>query len=325
MARIKYYYDTETCKYERVKQTKWDVTFNVLGYVVVTLLFSFGLLALFGDLFESPKFARLAKENRELKENIALMNKKMDENEGYLQALAHKDDNVYRKIFEAEPIPETIRKGGVGGVQRFRSLLEADLEQEEMIINTFERIQALRRKMFIQTKSYDEIMDLAKKKEQMWASIPAIQPVNNTEMKRLSSGYGIRMHPIMKRRIMHHGLDYSAKRGTPIYATGDGVVKKVKYYPGGYGRVVEIDHGFGFETRYAHMQMYIVKRGQKVKRGECIGYVGNTGRSTAPHLHYEVRKNGKTVDPIHYIFQGISDEEYAELVRLASQDNQSLS
>mgnify|MGYP000577884573 CR=1 FL=1 len=155
-----------------------------------------------------------------------------------------------------------------------------------------------KKQMYIQTKSYDELLNLASNKDKLFAAMPAIQPVSNKELKRLSSGYGVRIHPILKTRKMHHGIDFSAPTGTPIYATGDGVVKRVHSSPGGYGKQIELDHGYGYTTKYAHMSMFNVKKGQKVKRGECIGYVGNSGRSTAPHLHYEVLFNGRQVNPL---------------------------
>ncbi|MCG8475463.1 MAG: M23 family metallopeptidase [Cytophagales bacterium] len=324
MARIKYYYDTDTCKYERVRVTKWDVFLNASGFLAVCLIFAFLIFFVAYNYFDSPKERVLLKENKELKQKYKILDDRMKEVDQILLALQERDDNVYRTIFEAEPIPTSIRSAGVGGVNRYKDLLAEDLEQEELIIKATERLDKLKQKMYIQTRSYDRLIELAKNKEKLWASIPAIQPVSNKELKRLSSGFGMRMHPILKRKIRHHGFDYSAPRGTPIYATGDGVVKKLRRN-GAYGIQVMIDHGYGYMTRYAHMQKYIVKRGQKVKRGQCIGYVGNTGRSTAPHLHYEVLKNNKPVNPINYIFQGITPEEYDELLKLASIENQSLS
>ncbi|MDR6240876.1 M23 family metallopeptidase [Aureibacter tunicatorum] len=325
MAKIKYSYDTETCKYERVKTSKSDILINALSFFSVSLIISFFILLAFQAFFTSPKEAALIKENKELKLYNEMLSKRMDDTENVLELLQSKDDNLYRTVFEAEPIPNSIRNGGVGGVKRYKDLLDLNLSQEEMIINQFEKIDRLRTRMYIQMESFDQISEMAKNKEKMWASIPAIQPVNNKEMKRLSSGFGTRMHPILKRWRLHEGVDYSAPKGTPIYATGDGKVVTVKSNFGGYGKEVVIDHGFGFTTRYAHMQSFNVKRGQKVKRGECIGFVGNTGRSTAPHLHYEVRKNDKPVNPIHYIFKDITAEEYEELLKLASVKNQSLS
>lgn len=324
MARIKYYYDTETCKYERVKVSTWDITLNLLGFLSVSLIIAIGIVIIYNSYFESPKEALLKKENQELKLYYEILDKEMKETNEMLAVLQDRDDNVYRVIFEAEAIPSSIRNAGIGGTNRYKSLLESGLEREELIISNFQKLDRLKKQMYIQTKSYDEIIQLAKDKSTMLASIPAIQPIANQELKRLASGFGMRMHPILKVRKMHTGIDYSAPRGTPIYATGDGTVVTVRSSFGGYGKQVEIDHGYGFVTKYAHMQKFNVKQGQKIKRGECIGYVGNTGRSTGPHLHYEIIKDGDKINPIHYFFKNISDSDYEKLLELASVENQSL-
>jgi len=202
--------------------------------------------------------------------------------------------------------------------------LEQGLEQEKLILSTLKKIESLKKQMYIQTKSYDEIVLLAKNKDQMYASIPAIQPVTNKELTRLASGFGRRIDPIYKVRRMHYGVDFSAPRGTPVYTTGDGVVKKVKTNYGGYGKEILIDHGYGYVTRYAHLSEFNIKKGQKVKRGECIGYIGSTGKSTAPHLHYEVIKDKRKVNPVHYFYNDLNEKEYQKILELSSIENQSL-
>ena len=324
MARIKYYYDTETCKYERVRVTTWDLTLNLMGFLSVSLIIAIGIVIVYNNYFDSPKEALLKKENEELLLYYEILEKEMKDANSMLAALQDRDDNVYRVIFEADPIPSTIRTAGFGGVQRYKNLLENGLQQEELILANFQKLDKLKKQMYIQTKSYDEILELARDKSKMLASIPAIQPIPNKELKRLASGFGLRMHPILKVRKMHTGLDYSAPRGTPIYATGDGKIITVRTNFGGYGKEVEIDHGYGFVTKYAHMESFNVKKGQKIKRGECIGYVGNTGRSTAPHLHYEIIKDGQKINPVHYFYKDIGDEEFEKLLELASKENQSL-
>ena len=324
MARIKYYYDTETCKYERVKVSTWDMTLNLLGFLSVSLIIAIGIVIIYNSYFDSPKEAILKKENQELQLYYDILEKEMEGMNDMLTALQERDDNVYRVIFEAEAIPSTIRSAGFGGAHRYRNLLESGLAKEELILSNFQKLDKLKKQMYIQTKSYDEILEMAKDKSKMLASIPAIQPINNHELTRLASGYGMRIHPILKVRKLHTGLDYSAPRGTPIYATGDGTVITVRTNFGGYGKEVEIDHGYGFVTKYAHMDSFNVKKGQKVKRGECIGYVGTTGSSTAPHCHYEIIKDGNKINPVHYIFKDINDEEYEKLLELASVENQSL-
>jgi len=326
MARIKYIYNTETCQYERVSISAWDVALNLLGFLTVALMIAIGILLVFNRYFESPKEIVLRKENEELKLHYDILDREMTDVQYMLENLKERDDNVYRLIFEADPIPNSIRTAGTGGSNKYKDLLNKDLIQEDLIIDDFNRLDKLKRQMYIQTKSYDEIIDLALHKEEMLAAIPAIQPINNKELTRLASGFGLRIHPIYKIKKMHTGLDFSAPRGTPIYATGAGKVQKVQnsYRKTGYGNQVEIDHSFGYVTKYAHMQMITVKEGQKIKRGDLIGYVGSTGGSTAPHCHYEIMKDGKKIDPIQYIIQDVTDEEYQKLLDLASRENQSL-
>ncbi|CAN5403218.1 M23 family metallopeptidase [soil metagenome] len=325
MARIKYYYDTETCKYERVKASRTDIAINLLGFLFVSVILSLIKLFAYNSYFDSPKEALLKKENEELGLYYEILEKELNQANKMLMALQERDDNVYRIIFEAEPIPSTIRTAGIGGTQRYKHITEKGLDKEDVIVGTFQKIDKLKKQMYIQTKSYDEILQLAKDKSKMLASMPAIQPVANKELTRLASGFGMRMHPILKTRRMHTGCDFAAPRGTLVNATGDGKVITVKRSFGGYGNEIEIDHGYGFITKYAHLDEFKVKVGQRVKRGECIGLVGNTGRSTAPHLHYEIIKDGKKIDPVHYFYKDINEQEYEKLLELSSQENQSLS
>ncbi|MEQ9437614.1 MAG: M23 family metallopeptidase [Cyclobacteriaceae bacterium] len=324
MSKIKYYYDTETCKYERMKVSRWDVLLNISGFVVLVLVAGICLVIVFDTYFESPKAARLKKENEELEFYYNMLSKDMERADEMLKSLQERDNSVYRTIFEAEPIPLSVRSAGVGGVDRYKELLENGLERKEVIVNTFQRIDQLNRQLYIQTKSYDDLLGMAEDKSEILASIPAIQPVSNKELRRLASGFGMRVHPIYKVKMMHPGIDFSAPQGTPVYATGSGKVSQTKSSFTGYGNQIIIDHGYGYLSRYAHLQEFNVKAGQTVERGQCIGYVGNTGTSTAPHLHYEVFKDDERVNPIHYFYQDISAEEYEILVQLASIENQSL-
>jgi murein DD-endopeptidase MepM/ murein hydrolase activator NlpD len=326
MARIKYYYDTETCKYERVKVTTWDVVLNSMGFFTVVILLAVGLVFAYNRYFESPKEIMLKKENEDLKLYYDILNKELEKSQNMLSVLQERDDQIYRVIFEAEPIPDDIREAGIGGSEKYTSLIESSGEAGQVIAEAFEQVSKMKRQLYIQTKSYDEIMTLARNKEDMLAAIPAIQPVKNKELKRLASGFGMRIHPIYKARRMHYGIDFAAPRGTPIYATGDGIIKRTykSLKKVGYGNQVEIDHGYGYVTKYAHMQDFVVKKGQRIKRGQLIGYVGSSGGSTAPHCHYEIIKDGRKVDPIQYIIQDVSDGEYEILLELASRENQSL-
>ncbi|WP_425392414.1 M23 family metallopeptidase [Ekhidna sp.] len=323
MAKIKYYYDTESCRYERIKVSSWDIVLNLLGFLVVSSIIGLGIFFVTDHYFESPAKAALRKENEELKLYYELIEKDIAEANKMLTVLEERDDDIYRVVFGVEPIPDEIRSAGVGGSNRYRELLEKGLQREELILTNMQRIDKLKKQMYIQTKSYDDIMAMAKDKEALLASMPAIQPVSNKELKRLASGFGYRMHPIYKVRKMHTGTDFSLPTGTPVYATGDGEVVYTKTKFSGYGKHIKIKHGFGYQTLYAHLSEFLVKPGQKVKRGQVIGYSGNTGGSTAPHLHYEVIVNGSKKNPVNYFYQDLSDEEYAEIRRLSAQENQS--
>jgi murein DD-endopeptidase MepM/ murein hydrolase activator NlpD len=283
---------------------------------------SFFILLIFYQFFDSPKEKKLKLEIQNLTSQYEVIDKNMKQIEIVLDEIQDRDDNIYRVIFEADPIPTSIRKQGFGGVNRYEKLL--GLSNSELMINTSKKIDQLTKQLYLQSKSFDEVIDLAKNKSNMLASIPAIQPVANKDLKRMASGYGYRIHPIYKTRKMHYGMDFSAKTGTEIYSTGDGVVSKVKRSKRGYGNYVKINHGFGYETLYAHMSKYIVKKGQKVKRGEVIGFVGNSGISTAPHLHYEVRKDNKKINPVNFYYNDLSPEEYEKMLEISLQSNQSL-
>ena len=324
MARIKYYYDTETCRYERIRRSKWDIFLNMLGFLLISVVFAVIMLRISNLYFDSPKEATLKKENEELRLYYEMMEQDLNRMNEMLTLLQDRDDNIYRTIFEAEPIPSSIRQAGVGGTQRYKDLLDKGLKREDLILSNLKKIDQIKKQMYIQTKSYDEIMRMANDKDKMWACIPAIQPISNKELNRMASGFGMRVHPIYKVRRLHTGCDFSAPRGTPIYATGDGVVKLVLSEYGGYGKQIEIDHGYGYITKYAHLDKFKVTKGQKIKRGEIIGYVGNTGSSTAPHLHYEVIKDNKKINPMNFFFQDLNAEEYEKLLELASRENQSL-
>ena len=324
MARIKYYYDTETCKYERVRTTSSDLVLNALGIISLTLAMAVGLLLLYSSYFESPKELILKNEVKELEFYYSNLQKEVKNLDLILADMEHRDDNIYRAVLGAEPIEKTIRESGVGGSDRYEDIKNKDIIHEEFIIKLNESVDKLRRKVYIESRSQDDVVQLADKKEKLFAAIPAIQPVSNKELIALASGFGLRIHPVYKVKKMHTGIDFAASIGTPIYATADGNVDKVDISFSGYGKMVEIDHGFGYRTRYAHMHGFTVHTGQHVKRGELIGYVGNTGLSTAPHLHYEVFINGAQVNPVYYFFNDLNATDYERVIELASIENQSL-
>ena len=323
MAKIKYFYNTETCKYDKVKHSVTSVLVSIVGFLTVAFLIALGIVPVYNSYFQSDREAKLQKENQELKLYYDLLNQEINQTNKVLGALQERDDKVYRVIFEAEPIASSIRSAGVGGVQRYQNLLDKGLSREDLILGLTKKVDQLKKRMYIQSKSYDEISSLSKAKAKMMACIPAIQPIAKNGASQLVSGFGFRIHPIYKVTQMHTGLDFSAPQGTPIYAAGDGIVKRADVFAG-YGNCVEINHGYGYVTLYGHMKKFAVRFGQKVKRGELIGYVGSTGMSVAPHLHYEVIKNGEKVNPIYYFFNNITPAEYQKLLQQSSEENQSL-
>lgn len=324
MAKVKYYYDSENLAYRKIK-TKKRTKF---GYAALFLLASalFGFLSfvvlLNTPFFETPKDRLLTREIDNFKLQYAILNKKMDQVEEVLANVEDRDNHIYRTYFNTAPISEEQRKAGFGGVNRYQELEGYD--NSELVVSTSKRMDVIAKELVIQSKSLDEILKLAKEKNKLLAAIPAIQPVKNEQLRQMASGFGYRTDPFTKVRKFHEGMDFSAKTGTPIYATGDGVVARADNTASGYGNHIVIRHGYGYETLYGHLSRYNCRPGQSVKRGDVIGYVGSTGRSEAPHLHYEVHKGGEVVNPLNYYYGNISAAEYAAISKLANQENQSL-
>ena len=321
MARLKYKFNPSTLNFEKISYGIRDYTVSALKYLFAGLVIGAIGVVLYASFFKDPETARLSREVRYLRNQIDDLNNQIDTLETFASDLQEKDDNVYRSIFGAEPYPEHLRRGGIGGTDRYRNL--KGYESSEGIIETQKRINRLQRFLVAQSKSFEEIFALAKTQDQMLQSIPAIQPVANKDLKRLASGFGMRIHPIYKIAKMHTGLDFTADIGTEIYATGDGVIEAIDSKLSGYGHHVVINHGFGYQTLYAHMSRVSVRPGEKVKRGQVIGYVGNTGTSTGPHLHYEVLKNGQKVDPAFYFYSDITPEQYEDMLQRVANANQS--
>lgn len=324
MKKVKYYYDAENLAYRKIK-TKKATKF---GYAALFILAAalFGVLSfvvlLNTPFFETPKDRLQAREIENFKIRYAILNKKMDQIDAVLENVEDRDNNLYRVYFNTSAIPDEQRKAGFGGVNRYKEL--EGFDNSELVINTSKRVDVISKELAIQSKSLDEILKLAKEKNNLLAAIPAIQPVRNENLKAMASGFGYRTDPFTKVRKFHAGMDFSAKSGTPIYATGDGVVERADNTASGYGNHIVIRHGFGYETLYGHLSKYKVRAGQHVKRGDIIGFVGSTGRSEAPHLHYEVHKNGEVVNPLNFYYGNISAAEYVAISRLANQENQSL-
>lgn len=321
MAKVKYYYDPKTLSYRKIEKGTGQRLRNT-AVIAASLLLYGALFYLIADSFiNSPKEKRLQRELENMKIQYAILDERMEQHSLVLEDLQKRDDDIYRVVFEAEPIPTSIRKAGFGGANRYKKL--QGFENSIVIEETARRMDRITKQMYVQSRSYDEIVEMADDKSQLLAAIPAIQPVANEELKRLASGFGFRVDPFTKARKMHYGMDFSAEIGTPIYATGNGTIERADSKSSGFGRHIRLKHGYGYTTVYAHLSKYNVRVGQKVKRGEIIGYVGNSGRSRGPHLHYEVWLNGSKLNPVNFYYGDLTPEEFNTVIQLASQPNQS--
>jgi hypothetical protein len=320
MAKHKYKFNPESLSYIRVTRTPKEKFLRFLTYFSASIVLAVLYFIVFSIFFDSPKEKGLKRQISELKVNYQIVNDELTRIETILMDLQERDDNIYRTIFEAEPIHSSVRQAGSGGSKTYRDLEK--IENSELVIDVKERLDQIMKKVYIQSTSYDEIIDLARNKEEMLACIPAIQPISNKDLKRTASGWGYRIHPIYKIRKFHYGMDFTAPTGTEVYATGDGYIEFMESSKRGYGNKLVVNHGFGYKTLYAHLNSFNVKKGQKVKRGDVIGFIGNTGLSTAPHLHYEVILNGKKVNPVNYYFNDLSAEEYERMIELSLKSGQ---
>lgn len=321
MAGTKYKFNPESLSFDRIRLGFRAVLLRALAYLVGSLLIALVYYLIFAIFIDSPKEKALLREIDQLSLQYELINREMGNLEKVIGQLQETDDNLYRTIFEAEPIPATLREGGSGGVNRYKELEGYD--NSEIVVETARRLDNIRKQIYIQSKSFDELIDLSRRKEDMLRSIPAILPISNKDLTRTASGYGLRIHPIYKIIKFHAGMDFTAPTGTDVYATGNGVIAAVVSSMRGLGNHVIIDHGFGYQTVYAHLDRFNVRKGQKVNRGDIIGFVGDTGLSVAPHLHYEVKLNGANVDPVNYYFNDLTAEEYERIIEIASKTGQS--
>lgn len=316
MAKVRYRFNAHTLSYDKIvisfktRLKRFLALFSTT--LVSSVVIAFGIL----QFYESPRMRSLHKENERLLTQYELLYKDLQTVEKVLDEIEQRDNNLYRVVFESDPIPSTIRRAGFGGVNKYSQLESFD--NSELVIKTAEKLDILSKQAYIQAKSYDEVLQMALNKEKLVSSMPAIMPVSNKSLKSTASGWGYRYHPIYKIKQFHYGMDFTAPIGTKVYATGDGVVKDVQSIGGGYGRWILIDHGFDYQTLYAHLSGFNVKIGEQVKRGQVIGFVGNSGTSTGPHLHYEVHKNGEPVNPQYYYFKDLNAQEYERMVSISS-------
>ena len=321
MPKVKYYFNKHSLKYEKVVISIWKRLFRVLGFLAAAVVFATVIIFFAYTYLDSPKEKQLKREISQLQLQYDFLNKRLNQVKGVITDLQERDDNIYRAIFEAEPIPESVREAGFGGVNKYASL--EGFDNSDLIIETTKKLDKVSKQLYIQSKSFDEIYSLAKRKTEMLTCIPAIQPISNKKLKFIASGFGYRIDPIYKTMKFHEGIDFTAAIGTPIYATGNGTVLSSEMENGGYGRCVVLNHGYGYQSLYGHMSRLNVHPGQKVNRGDIIGYVGSTGKSTGPHVHYEVIKNGSKINPISFFYNDLSPAEYDAVLQIASQSNQS--
>ncbi|MFT4779839.1 MAG: murein DD-endopeptidase MepM/ murein hydrolase activator NlpD [Flavobacteriales bacterium] len=321
MARYRYKYNPEQLKYEKVPFSWKDYFLVSAKWLSIVALVAFGSIFIFNRYFESPKMREQKRELVFLDQQLNQMQSELLNMDQVVTEIAERDDDVYRNIFGAEPFPKHLRQPGIGGTDRERDLRGFDHSGD--VIETKRRISQIQRKLVAQSKSFEELFELARTKEEMLSSIPAIQPVRNEDLARMASGFGYRIHPIYKVPKFHAGMDFTASTGTEIFATGDGVIERVERRKTGYGLNVIIRHGYGYKTLYGHMSQIKVREGQRVKRGDVIGLVGNTGTSVGPHLHYEVIKDGAKVNPAHYYFNDLTPEQFEIMLELSSSANQS--
>ena len=321
MKKVKYFYNTQTLKYEKLVVSVRVKILRILGFLSAAIVTGVLFLSVSYRFLDSPKEKSLRREIDNMKEQYDALQHRMNEAKSQLSELQRRDNQIYRVIFEASPIPDSTRSGKIEKDEELAQL--QSFASSDIIASTAVLLKELMNRIKSQEKSYGEIDDLVKNKQQMLASIPAIQPVSNKDLNRIASGFGYRIDPIYKTVKFHAGLDFTAPSGTPIYATGDGTVEEASLSDVGYGNHVVVRHGYGYKTLYGHMLRTKVKTGQAVKRGDVLGWVGSTGKSTGPHCHYEVMKNGEKVDPVYFFFNDLSPEEFDRMLKIARSGNQS--
>lgn len=321
MKKIKYFYNTHTLRYEKLITPLRVKLLRVFGFIAAATVSAAIIVAIAFQYIDSPKEKILLQQNDDLKASYRVFQEQIRHLQQEMAELEKRDNDVYRAIFEATPIPDSAR---VKEMEKDKEVaMVQGMGESQLVVDMTAQLNNLARRTAYQEKSYKEIDGMLKNKEKLLASIPAIQPVSNKDLNRIASGFGYRIDPVYKVAKFHAGLDFAAPQGTPIYATADGVVKESNYNAGGYGNHVVINHGYGYETLYGHMYKIKARQGDRVKRGEVIGYVGSTGKSTGPHCHYEVHKSGERIDPVYYFSNDLSPEQFDRLLKLAAASNQS--
>ena len=314
-AKKKYKINPETLAMEQVEHD-WGYWIRQTGiYIIAGIILGILFLFLFLTFFPSPREKQLQREKETLQSQLEVLNHQVDQMQIVMVDLQQRDDNLYRVLFGAEPIPLSIRQGTQQKIEYYENI--AQMTNSQLAADLTLKVDMLAKEIYTQAKSYDEVLAMSKTQEIRMENIPAIQPVMNKDLKRVASGYGMRIDPVYHVRRFHQGMDFTAPTGTEVFATGNAKVKFAGWKQG-YGNTVILDHGFGYETLYAHLYKSLVRKGQKVRRSDIIALVGNTGKSTGPHLHYEVRLNGRPVDPRNYYFYDLSPEEYDQMIQLSN-------
>lgn len=320
-AKKKYKINPETLAMEQVEHgfRYWirQTGIYILAGIVIGILF----LYFFLTFFPSPREKQLLREKASLESQLEVLNIQVDQMQVVMTDLQQRDDNLYRVLFGAEPIPLSVRQGAQRKIDYYEQI--AQMTNSELAADLALKVDLLEKEIYVQAKSYDEVAQMAKEQEIRMENIPAIQPVMNKDLKRVASGYGMRIDPVYHVRKFHQGMDFTAPTGTEVFATGNAKVDFAGWKQG-YGNTVILDHGYGYKTLYAHLYKILVRKGQKVRRSDIIALVGNTGKSTGPHLHYEVRLNNKPVDPRNYYFYDLSPEEYDQMIQLSNNFGQML-
>jgi murein DD-endopeptidase MepM/ murein hydrolase activator NlpD len=322
MKKIKYYYNTHTLRYEKLETPLRVRLLQLFGFIAASIVTGMIIFAIAFRYIDSPKEKLLRQQNDDLRQNYSILRERTRQLELQMDELVNRDNGVYRSIFEADPIPDSAR---IRDMERRKEVqLIQSMGVNELVQQMTQQLNDLSLLMAYQDRSFDAITKMVKNKEQLLASIPAIQPISNKDLTRIASGFGYRIDPIYKDRRAHMGMDFTAPQGTPIYATADGVVKDAGFNTGGFGNRVVINHGNSYETLYGHMYRIKARVGQRVKRGEVIGYVGNTGKSSGPHCHYEVHRYGNPVNPMYYFYNDLTPAQFDRLLKLAAASNQSM-